>query len=372
MASETGDKRVSQPETSDSTQMGKRLLLEKIYYGKSTGALRGPAALYARAQKEGHLNITLKDVKAFLKSQPTYSRFRPARRKYPRNKVIAHYCGEVFQIDIMDMQNVVVENDGYKYVLLGYDTFSKYLIGFPLKDRKPYSVILGLKHFLENVPFSLANIYWDKEGSFLSKQVQNWLLENDIHNYTTTSIVKAPGVERVIRTLRVAMARFFNTTETVRWLDFLPRFINSYNNRTHSTTRLRPIDVVNDPMLIPRQVDLPAKTYSVPSVGSFVRLNRIRGIFGKEFTGNWTSEVFKVVKTRTSTPIPMISVEDLTGEPILGMFYPEEVQEIDWDGKKRVESVVKTRVRDKNMQYLVSFVGYPAKYYEWIDEKPNV
>jgi len=366
MAAGQGNFSISQPSTLDSSEMGKRLHLEKIYFGSTTGALRGPKALYERAQKEGYKDITRRDVANFLKTLPVYSKFRPARKKYPRNKIIAQFCGEVYQIDIMDMQNVVHENDGYKYALLGYDTYCKYLSSFAIRDRTPVSVIAGLEHFVSKLPFSLVNIYWDKEGSFLSKAVQSWLKSKEINNYTTTSVVKAPGVERVIRTIRVALARYFTKTGTVRWIDFLPHFVSLYNQRTHSTTKMKPIDVANDPFLIPESAPQSILTKKVPQVGSFVRLNRLRGIFGKEFTGNWTEEIFKVVQVRNVTPIPMIGVQDLTGEPILGMFYPEEVQEIEWNNEKRVDKVIKTRMQNGKKEHLVTFDGWPKTYTEWI------
>ena len=73
------------------------------------------------------------------------------------------------------MQKHVSDNDGYKYALMGYDTYSKYFITFALKNRKPDSIVDGLEFFEEALPFSIGNIYWDREGSFLSRVVQKWL-----------------------------------------------------------------------------------------------------------------------------------------------------------------------------------------------------
>lgn len=352
--------------------MGKGLLLEKIYYGQTSGALRGPQALLERAHKEGGSDISLDDVKAWLKAQAVYTRFRPARRKYPRNRIKAYFPGDVVQIDIMDMQNVVGENDGFKYAFLSYDTYSKYTSGWPMVDRTPSSVLSALENCVSTSPFEISTIYWDKEGSFLSKVVQKWLTDRDIRNYTTTSSVKAPGVERVIRTIRLACARYFKLTNTSRWVDFLPKWISQYNNRPHSTTKLRPLDLAVDPMSIPaklKDVDYRAK---VPPVGAWVRLNQIRGIFGKEAKGNWTDEIFKVIRHKSGMAIPMAIVQDLRGDEISGSFYPWELQEIEWDGAKRPSLVHKTRVRHGEKEYLVSYHGYPADLLEWTSQDPQL
>ena len=278
------------------------------------------------------------------------------------------------QIDIMDMQRNKEENDGYLYVLLSYDTYSKYLSWYPIRDRKPQSVIDGLTDLIANLPFSILNIYWDKEGSFLSKRVQSWLKSHNIANYTTTSQVKAPNVERVIRTIRMAIARYYELTGTQRWLDFLPQFVSNYNNRTHSTTRIKPIDLATDTLLtVPplKKILKRKRMHSIPSIGSYVRLNKIRGIFEKESHGGpWTTEVFRVVSHKLRQHIPMLTLEDLVGEPILGAFYPEEVQEISWSGAKNVAQVLKTRTRKGTKEYLINYIGWPTKFLEWTDTVP--
>ena len=350
--------------------MEKAVLLEKIYYGDSIGARRGPAALHAQARKQGHKGITLKDCKTYLSSQLVYTRYRPARRRYPRNSIIALFCGEVVQIDIMDMQWCRGENDGYLYSLLSYDTYSKYLTSFPMKNRSIASVIEGLEDLVSNLPFSIARIYWDKESSFMSGKVKDWLRVNDILSYTTTSQVKAPSVERVIRTIRTALSRFFESTGTLRWIDYLPQFVSTYNNRKHTVTKVKPLDLANDPMMIVSDKRRKKMEVKLPAVGSYVRLNKSRGTFDKESKGTWTTEVFRVVSRKRSQAIPLIYLEDLLGEKIAGGFYPEEYQVVDWDGTKEVGEVVKTRTRRGVTEYLVSYDGWPHKFNEWTQETP--
>lgn len=364
---------ISKSPTKDSSKVGKSILLEKIYHGRSEGAFRGPKAIYTEAQKLGHRDISLQDCKDFLRTQPTYGLYRPARRNYRRNPIITHYCGEVVQLDIMDMQRHKAENDGYLYALLSYDTYSKYLSYFPIKDRKPPSILAGLRDLVYNLPFSIANIYWDKEGSFLSRKVQKWLKDNDIGNYTTNSQVKAPSVERVIRTIRTATARYFKMTKTQRWVDFLPQFVSNYNNRDHSTTKHKPIDMANDPMLlVPVRKQVKRKGIArIPPIGSYVRLNKLRGVFEKESRGTWSVEIFRVVAHKLRQSLPMVRLEDLTGEAILGSFYLEEVLSVEWEATKEVKEVFKTRMRRGAKEYLVSYVGWPSKFLEWTRNVPE-
>jgi len=375
MAAGQGLQHVSQPSAENPPSPGNAVHLESLYYdSKGEKALRGPKPLYERARALG-LNLSLAEVKQWLRTQPVYTRFRPARKSYPRNPIVAYYPGNIVQIDIMDLQNVLPENDGYKYVLLTYDTYSKFTTCWPLKDRKPASVLEALENLVLTSPFQVVKIYWDKEGSFLSKAVQDWLSERGISNYTTTSIVKAPGVERVIRTLRLWLARHFKATSSWRWVDILPHLVSDYNNRIHSTTKRPPLDLVVDPTLLPENIKGPsqsARSRKLPPVDSHVRLNQNRGIFGKESRGTWTDEVFKVARHKTHMPIPMAVVRDMRGEEIRGSFYPWELQEIEWDEGKRPLQVFKTKTRQKKKEWLVSFQGYPPDFLEWVKVDPQL
>ena len=181
-------------------------------------------------------------------------------------------------------------------------------------------------------------------------------------------------MERVIRTIRNAVQRHFESADTYEWVNFLPTFVHLYNNRSHSTTHMKPLDLAVDLMLVPPPNKKPKLTpYAIlPPVGSYVRLNRLRNTFDKESSGGWTEEVFKVVRHKIhSTNIPMLWVEDLLGEPIRGAYYPLECQEVRWDGVRKVNSILKTRKRKGHpTEYLISYYGWPRKFNEWTFVKP--
>jgi hypothetical protein len=266
----------------------------------------------------------------------------------------------------MDLPRYVGDNQGYRYVLLGYDTFSKFLTGVPLKRRTAEALLVAMETIVASNPFTITSIYSDRETGLMGHQLQAWFRERRIKHYTTTSKVKAPGVERIIRTLRMGLEREFEGRESRRWLDLLPQLINKYNDRKHSSSGSRPWDVVADPTLLIPHGHRPVGTKpSIPAVGSYVRVSRHRSPFEKEATGLWSREVFKVIQHRTRQAIPMLTLQDMTGEEIQGAFYPQEVQQITWDGVKRVQSVFKTRKRQGVIEYLVSFIGWPSNHREW-------
>ena len=94
----SGPNQIPKPSGETNTSVGKEVLLERIYYGNSAGARRGPKALYAQAREEGHTQITRKDCEEYLATQNTYTLYKPARRNYPRNAIIANSPGEIYQV----------------------------------------------------------------------------------------------------------------------------------------------------------------------------------------------------------------------------------------------------------------------------------
>jgi hypothetical protein len=69
---------------------------EKLYYSSERGyfSLR---KLYSDAKKLER-NIKIKFVKSWLEKQPTYTLHKPARRHYPRNKVLVSAIDEQYHL----------------------------------------------------------------------------------------------------------------------------------------------------------------------------------------------------------------------------------------------------------------------------------
>ena len=85
----------------------KEQLFRDIYYDPKTG-FQSAERLYQEALEDG-INVTRKEVKQWLKSQDTYTRYKPIRRHNFR-QMFVYYLGEQMQIDVVD----VVDMGKYK------------------------------------------------------------------------------------------------------------------------------------------------------------------------------------------------------------------------------------------------------------------
>ena len=72
-----------------------------------------------------------------------------------------------------------------------------------------------------------------------------------------------------------------------------------------------------------------------------VRISKYKNIFVKEYTPNWSEEVFLIKKVTNTVPCIYV-INDLNGEEIIGTFFEKELQKIN---KKefRIEKVIRKK-----------------------------
>ena len=73
--------------------------------------------------------------------------------------------------------------------------------------------------------------------------MQQFFKDNNVKIYHTNSHLKAVVIERFNRSLRELMMREFVKNNNTIWYNILPKLIKIYNNRYHSTIKMKPIEV---------------------------------------------------------------------------------------------------------------------------------
>ena len=123
--------------------------LASVYYDpKRSGGFGGVDRLYKDVKKEGKFNINRTKIKEWLMKQDAYTLHKPIRRRFRRNRVIVGGIHEQWQMDLADMQSMQKFNDGYRYLLVCIDVFSKYAWVVPLKNKKGLSLVDAFKVIL--------------------------------------------------------------------------------------------------------------------------------------------------------------------------------------------------------------------------------
>lgn len=207
--------------------------LKELYYtpGKP-GAFAGPEKLYQAVKQEGKYMIGRRRIRQFLKNEDPYSLYKPIRKTFPRSKVIVNTIDSMWDGDLADVSNISSHNDGYKFLLVLIDIFSRYLFIIPLRNKHHQNIIDGLKSVFhtERKPHTLRT---DKGSEFKNRWVKTYLKKEGINVIYTQNETKANYAERVIRTMKNLMYRYFMKNRTYRFVNVLQDLVESYNNRPH-------------------------------------------------------------------------------------------------------------------------------------------
>ena len=181
--------------------------------------------------------------------QDAYTLHRPIRKRFPRNAHTVNNINDVWEIDILDLSSLKKFNN-YRYLLQVIDVFPKYLHSVPLRTKTGKEVAAALESIFKDPKYTkpiCRRPVWvrtDKVKEFLNTQFQKLLKREGINfKVCRNPDVKCAVVERVNRTLRDKLHRYFTYKNTYYYLDILPRFVKGYNASVHTTTGMAPADV---------------------------------------------------------------------------------------------------------------------------------
>ena len=83
----------------------------------------------------------------------------------------------------------------------------------------------------------------DKGKEFYNTTLQRWLKKEDMRHFSTLGDAKASIVERLNRTLKSRLYRYFTVANTTQYLDILPSLVQRYNKDVHPSIGMAPKDV---------------------------------------------------------------------------------------------------------------------------------
>ena len=209
---------------------------KKIYYDPNHPASYGSVQNLAKAT-----GSTMQQARDWLQSQDTYTLHKPIKKRFPRNKILVSGIDDQWEADLIDVQSIQSENDSHKYILTVIDSLSKYAWGLALKDKTADTMVNAFKTiFKERTP---RKIRTDRGKEFLCQKLQDLFKERGIIFFTSNNETKAAIVERFNRTLRGKLWKHFTSKKSQRYLDVLPKLVNAYNHKIHSSIGIEPVKV---------------------------------------------------------------------------------------------------------------------------------
>ncbi|KAJ8913491.1 hypothetical protein NQ315_002642 [Exocentrus adspersus] len=288
---------------------------------------------------------------------------KSARKNFKRRRTIIKGFGDLWQIDLAEMQPYAKSNRGHRYILVVIDCYSKYVWTRAVKNKTASEVAKAMRGILNDANYAPRNCQSDQGLEFYNKSFKALMDQYGINHYSTYSTKKAAIVERVIKTIKNWLYKEFSSLGRYEWLSILPTITDQYNRRIHSTTKMRPIDVrpdtlidaYNNPKIAPKKFKF--------KVGDVVRVSKYKGVFSRGFTPNWSNELFKIAKANITNPATYL-LEDMEAKPILGCFYEYELQKTKYPDVYLIEKILR---RSGNRVY-VRWLGLPDSHNSWVNK----
>ena len=292
---------------------------------------------------------------------------RPARKNYPRRRVLLKGIDDLWQADLLELQPYSRINGGHRFILVVIDCLSKYVWVAPLKSKTGVAVCTGFKKiFDDSSPRLPRHLQTDKGKEFYNRWMRQLLDDRKINHYSTYSNLKASIVERVIRTLKTQLWKRFSLQGTYKWLDTIVDIVNKYNRSKHRSIKMAPFEVKGK-----RKEAQVLKTLymkKMPStnpkfkLGDHVRISKRKAEFEKGYTPSWSTEIFKIIKVKKTIP-PTYLLEDLEKKTIAGGFYGEELQLTKYPNVYLVEKIIR---RDNDGRAFVKWLGFDSRHNSWV------
>jgi Integrase core domain len=295
---------------------------------------------------------------------------KPARKNYPRRKMVMKGLDDLWQIDLVEMNKYSKDNKGYNYILTIICVFSKYAWAVPVKHKTGKEVTSAMANVFKEgrIP---RNIQSDMGKEFYNSEFSALMKRHNINHYSTYTTMKSFICERFNRTLKNFMWKQFSMQGNYKWLNLLPKLLTKYNHSVHRTIKMKPIHVnsKNEKKLLETVYRVPPTETKIQKfkVNDRVRVSKSKALFAKGYEPNWSNELFKIVKVQKTRPTTYL-LKDYLDQPVLGAFYQEELQKTKVDEIYLVEKVIKRR----GNKIFVKFLGFDDSHNAWINENDVV
>ena len=112
---------------------------------------------------------------------------------------------------------------------------------------------------------------------------------------------KSVVAERFIRTLKNKIYKHMASISKNVYYDVLDDIVNKYNNTYHKTIKMKPEDVGNNSFTEYNGIAFKEESNEKDlkfKVGDHVRISKFKNVFAKDYTPNWSEEIFIVKKNK--------------------------------------------------------------------------
>ena len=298
---------------------------------------------------------------------------KPKRVNFERRRVISNHIDHIWGIDLITMIKYSKQNNNYEYILTVIDFFSKFSFCYPLKNKNSNEIINCFKDIFKKSKRKPKMIQSDEGSEFTNKLVQNFFNDNNIKWYHTYNRdIKCSICERFNRTILNKIYKNFTLNNNTIWIKDLNKLVKEYNNSYHRSIKMKPIDASkkSNENIVKKIFDFEI-TDKKPkfSIGDKVRVSLLKNTFEKEYTSNWSEQIYVIDDIKTSN-VHYHYLKNLNGEKLDGTFYQEELLKTNM--KENDLYIIEKIIKKVGNKYLVKWKRYYDSFNSYVNKNDIV
>jgi len=225
-------------------------------------------------------------------------------------------------------------NNGFKYILVFIDVFTKMCFVEPMKDKNGLTTLIALEKIIKRLPDTPNQLVTDDGTEFYNRHVQSLFNEYGVRHYSIRGPHKAAVAERMIQTIRGRLEKYFWQNHTKRYIDVLQQIVDNYNKTPHRSIGMAPIDVnlKNRSSVFRKMYPNYSDQYQPRlSVGDIVRITKTKTIFEKGYKRNWSIELYTIISAKSRGGVDYYKVQDAEGNILPRQRYYYELNLVEKD-----------------------------------------
>ena len=165
---------------------------------------------------------------------------------------------------------------------------------------------------------------------FFNAAFQNVMRKYSITHFKTptTTPWKASMAERVVRTLKTRLWRWFQHSKSTEWVSVLQQFVENYNSTPHRAIGMAPnnVNAKNRKEIVKRLY--PNRGIRIECkhrIGDLVRIMVDKGKYPKGYTPSWSEEIYVITKEIQSNGVCWYRISDQNGKQMPGIYYSNQL-----------------------------------------------
>ena len=266
--------------------------LHNLYYNKKFYYGTVKLFEYTRYNEPSTIpHIFRNQIAKWLKGQKIYQLYKQAPRKKATRHIYSSKKGKLFQADLIDFTKK--PSNGYKYVLMIIDTFTRKLFAKPLRNKTAELVGQAIQNIFTENNIQPKVIQTDNGNEFNDINIEN-AKQIKSNSYTPQN---QGIVERANQTIKRMIYKYIKLTGKSNWPFILQELIDNYNDSYHKSIKSSPNKLWNSSQEEQDQVaQLSRKQINKDSdkpleIGSMVRKRLVKPNKNKTI---WTNKIFKI------------------------------------------------------------------------------